>query len=106
MEAILDNLTPEEIELFGNTPVLPPPPGVKSNFVDPPSQGPIAIWTTSILIAVALFFYLNRMYIKARLMKSWTWDDCKLEISNLSRRTKTNKSVTLTLAMVSDPDTE
>ncbi|KAH7372291.1 hypothetical protein BKA66DRAFT_443641 [Pyrenochaeta sp. MPI-SDFR-AT-0127] len=73
-----DPLTPEALQYLANTPVVPPPPGITSNFINPATRAPLQIWVTSILLVISMIFYLNRVYIKARLMRSWTWDDVTL----------------------------
>lgn len=70
-----DNLPPEILKLIQNTGVAPPPNGTTSNFVDPQTRAALQMWTTSVCGFVALVFYLNRVYVKMRLMKNWAWDE-------------------------------
>ncbi|KAF2125969.1 hypothetical protein P153DRAFT_399448 [Dothidotthia symphoricarpi CBS 119687] len=79
----LNDVPPEVLKLLETTPVSPPPDGTTSNFVNPTTRAALQNWTTSVIGAAMLVFYMNRVYIKARLMKSWTWDDVTLFISVL-----------------------
>ncbi|KAF2733846.1 hypothetical protein EJ04DRAFT_257633 [Polyplosphaeria fusca] len=60
------------------TPLMAPPNGEMSNFVDPPSRATLQIAITATLLGIAMFFYLNRMYVKIRLMRRVAWDDAAL----------------------------
>ncbi|KAL4908365.1 hypothetical protein BDW74DRAFT_175053 [Aspergillus multicolor] len=56
-------------------PAAQPPPGVESNFIDPPSLQPAivlleAVFTPLILLAVAI-----RVYVRTRVLKLWGWED-------------------------------
>lgn len=71
----LGNLSDEALKLLGKTPVAVPPTGVQPNLVDPPTRAALQTWTTSVFLAIALVMYANRLYVKAKLMKTWSWDD-------------------------------
>ena len=62
---------------YAIVPALPPPPGVISNFYDPPSRAPelrigmgVCIGTTSVLLVL-------RLYTKLAITHTAGWDDCK-----------------------------
>ena len=57
------------------TPLLPPPPGITSNFVNPPSCADATIWTGSITLALAVLFFLTRLYSSIRFTHSAAYDD-------------------------------
>jgi len=56
--------------------LLPPPPGVTPNFVDPDSQSGLLIVASIICPILAAIFVAARCASKA-LSKSWGWDDCQ-----------------------------
>ena len=61
----------------GNFSAIPPPPGLTSNYVNPPSK---AIWgtvTTSVCLTVATLLVAMRIYTKLKVLKNPGWDDCK-----------------------------
>ena len=59
-------------------PALQPPPGVKSNFIDPPSLVPSAIVVESIFLPLMILAVLTRLFVRARITKELGWDDCKI----------------------------
>ena len=61
--------------MLNSLPGLEPPPGVKSNFVDPENRGPILIIICTILMSFALILYANRIYVKTYIIRRITWDD-------------------------------
>lgn len=71
----LSNLSGEMLALLAKVPVVTPPQGIQSNFVNPPTRTALQTWVTSIFLAIAMIFYVNRVYVKTRLMKTWSWDD-------------------------------
>ncbi|KAM0795178.1 hypothetical protein BDR22DRAFT_894428 [Usnea florida] len=59
----------------GNFSAIPPPPGLTSNYVNPPSK---AVWgtvTTSVCLTVATLLVAMRMYTKFKVLKNIGWDD-------------------------------
>ena len=60
-----------------DTALVPPPPGVTSNFVDPPSNGLPFFVVTSILLVLVVVSVINRVYAKAFIIRKWTMDDCE-----------------------------
>lgn len=101
----LSQFTDEQLQQLARTPVAQPPPGVTPNFDNPPTRAALQIWTTSIFFGVAMILYANRVYVKTRLMKTWSWDDGKFALhSNHPLRPDsrlTFRAVTLFLTVVS-----
>lgn len=62
---------------FKNTPARQPPPGIKSNFIDPPSQVNHIILFDAIFLALMLLAVLVRVFVRVRVTRGWGWDDCK-----------------------------
>lgn len=58
-------------------PALSPPPGVTSNFIDPPSRKLNLIVLESVFVPLMLQAVLVRIYVRGRITKRWEWDDCK-----------------------------
>lgn len=56
-------------------PTLKPPPGVKSNFVDPPSLANAIIAVSVVFLALMLIALTVRIYTKWILLRSLWWDD-------------------------------
>ncbi|KAL4993080.1 hypothetical protein BDV10DRAFT_200018 [Aspergillus recurvatus] len=56
-------------------PAVPPPPGVESNFVDPPSRQASVIIMASIFVPLMFLAVLTRVYVRTRIIKIWGWDD-------------------------------
>ena len=69
--------TPRESQHASNQPLLPPPPGVTSNFTNPPAHGRLEIVVTSLLLGITAVFLLSRIYMKVYIVKNYTWDDRK-----------------------------
>ena len=61
---------------FSTIPALAPPPGVKSNFVNPPSNVELTIAIGFTTLALAAFFLLARLYSNIRFTRSVGYDDC------------------------------
>lgn len=58
------------------TPLLPPPPGVTSNFVNPVSRAPAVLAANAVVTAVMLLFVLARLFAKFAYARSQLgWDD-------------------------------
>jgi hypothetical protein len=64
-------------------PALPPPAGVQSNFIDPPSQATALICLNAIFLALMLIVVTVRMYVKGRVLHNLGWDDCEPFIPNI-----------------------
>lgn len=54
-----------------------PPPGVISNFDNPPTQATILYVGVGICLGVTLTFLLLRIYVKLAVTRAWGWDDGK-----------------------------
>lgn len=66
-----------DAEQLAQTPAATPPSGVQSNFVDPPSGGPVLISISSVLMAIMFMLVGLRFYVKIALRRKVTPDDCK-----------------------------
>ena len=66
----------------GNLAALPAPPGLASNFVDPPSKASGDVVTQAVCLAFATLLVGMRMYTKVRVLKNPGWDDCEQKTSN------------------------
>jgi hypothetical protein len=71
----LNGLSDEQRALMAQMPIASPPPGIQSNFVNPPSRTAMQTWVTTTFLVIAMVFYVNRVYVKTTLMKTWSWDD-------------------------------
>ena len=60
-----------------SVPAASPPPGIKPNFTNPHSDGPILIALGAVFLALALLFVAARIYAKSRVLKKWSQDDCR-----------------------------
>ncbi len=58
-------------------PLAAPPPGVKSNYVDPPTLAPAIIACSAACVGVMLPCVVLRLYVKRRVVGMFWWDDCK-----------------------------
>lgn len=65
-----------------NVGVIPPPPGVTPNFIDPPSLRQVVLNTNIILSIVSAIFVAFRLYTTGCILHSIGVDDCT--IFNLS----------------------
>ena len=75
---IQKELLPDMAENFLATiPALPPPPGVVSNFENPPSEATSIITVTAVFLAFMLAMVMMRIYTKGWIIRSLGWDDCK-----------------------------
>ncbi|KAF2498145.1 hypothetical protein BU16DRAFT_558220 [Lophium mytilinum] len=67
-------------EIFETLPGQPPPPGMSSNFIDPPTRVPIVLGVSITLFVLASVCYLVRMWTKSLIMKKWQWDDLTITL--------------------------
>lgn len=67
------DLSPRE----GNVGVLPPPPGVAPNFINPPSLQHIILVANIILPLISAVFVILRLYTTGFIIRSVGIDDCK-----------------------------
>lgn len=73
--SLLGQLTPQQ---WQNAPASPPPPGVLSNFIDPPSHRPEIIALEGVFLSLMLMAVAVRIFVRLRVIKTWGWDDCKI----------------------------
>lgn len=64
-------------QTYQKIPVLKPPPGVTSNFINPSSSKNAIIIVNVILVTLMLGFVALRIYTKGFLTRSVAWDDCE-----------------------------
>lgn len=58
--------------------LIPPPPGVEPNLIDPPSQTPNNIALHTICLTFVTLFVIIRLYTRIYITKAKLWiDDCK-----------------------------
>ena len=62
---------------LADEPSAPPPPGVSVNFNTPDTRAPMAIAVTSSFMGIMFIFITIRIYVKVRIDKRATWDDCE-----------------------------
>jgi len=75
MTKLMKNPSPELRAALAQIPAMAPPPGVKSNLVNPESIAYRQTIATSILMAIMMLFVFNRIYVKAWLVRKLSWDD-------------------------------
>lgn len=63
-----------------NAPALKPPPGVRPNFVNPPSYESTIVALEGVFLALMLIALSVRVYVRTRITKSIGWDDCKRSV--------------------------
>ena len=61
---------------YATTPIFPPPPGIESNFIDPPSIAPAAFAVGVASLTLSLSFFLARAYSTSRITHTWGMPDC------------------------------
>lgn len=61
-------------------PAVTPPPGVISNFEDPPSKAHIIHIVMSVCLGLVTLLVAVRIYTRACISKPLWWDDCKFSI--------------------------
>lgn len=64
-----------------HTPVVKPPPGVESNFVNPVSHSYQLATVIGVMTALMTLFTAGRVYTRLRITKSFGLDDCKSQCS-------------------------
>ena len=65
------------LQLLEDIPALPPPPGVVSNFVNPPTLGPTLIAINAVFLPLTMIAVTIRIYVKGHIIRAIGWDDCK-----------------------------
>ena len=65
---------------LNTTPLIAPPTGIESNFVDPPSLSTVIIAVVSITIILQVFFLSIRVYNDVCILGKVTWDNCVLHL--------------------------
>ena len=91
-------LTPAQSSAY---PLSAPPSGVQSNFSTTAENNnkPMVV-ITSLVLALMLIFYSNRIYTKACIVRRFSWDDGKICAPKAAGATCLTMTVTITLAFV------
>lgn len=63
---------------WDTTPVMPPPPGVTSNFENPVTLAPICRTAIFVAAPLAIVSLALRLYTRLRVTRSIGIDDCKI----------------------------
>ena len=71
-EALINSQIP-----LSETPLVEPPIGKTTNFVDPPSLAPVVVAINTVLILWALFSVIIRLYVNVRASRPLGMEDCK-----------------------------
>lgn len=58
-------------------PALGPPPGVKSNLIDPPHRRELSLGILIPCLVITVVVTLMRFYVKAFVDKKWHVEDCR-----------------------------
>jgi len=66
------------MDFIQNIPVLNPPPGTTSNFVNPKTVAPGLIAINAVFVPLMLISVAIRVYVKGFIVRAIGWDDCKL----------------------------
>ncbi|KAF2687354.1 hypothetical protein K458DRAFT_429292 [Lentithecium fluviatile CBS 122367] len=81
MSPDLSTMTPEQL---ANMPGMPPPSGVKSNFVNPETQAPQCIAIVSIFLGIMIITLAMRLYTRIYVVKRTGWDDWTALLAGVS----------------------
>ena len=71
--------TSESANDTADIPGMAPPPGVMPNYVDPYNRGYLITSVGSLLLGLMMVFVFVRVYVKVRIQKRFSWDDCALQ---------------------------
>jgi hypothetical protein len=100
MASVSEDITqapPEVLATLAFIPAIPPPDGITSNFMDPYTEAPTQIIVTSVVLGLALPFFLNRVYVKLCLMKKLSWDDATLAFALVSLTQLSNEAILISV---------
>ncbi|KAL4907031.1 hypothetical protein BDW74DRAFT_176631 [Aspergillus multicolor] len=56
-------------------PAAPPPPGMKPNYIDPPSHQPMIVILEAVFTPLMLLSVIVRVFVRTRLINLWGWED-------------------------------
>ena len=65
------------LALLEGIPALSPPPGVISNFINPPTVAPSLIAINGVFLPLTIIAVTIRIYVKGRIIRALGWDDCE-----------------------------
>ncbi|KAF2677288.1 hypothetical protein K458DRAFT_492010 [Lentithecium fluviatile CBS 122367] len=60
---------------FTKTPLVPPPQGTTSNFIDPVSRTPMAMAVSAVMLALSFSSIVGRFYARKFVLNTVGWDD-------------------------------
>lgn len=64
-------------------PIVSPPPGVTSDFTNPPSRSHVAVAVCTTSLVVTFLVCAMRVYTRLRVTRSFGYDDFKLSSSTM-----------------------
>lgn len=80
-------------------PLASPPPGIVSNFSNPPTMGTPFILCGGVLLPIVFIFFVVRIYTRVRIMRRPAWDDGELAVVTCTSDVD-KTAVTCSIAMV------
>ena len=66
---------------YSGIPIVDPPAGVSSNFIDPASNASVYLATSAVFLGLMLVFVAMRMWVKLVVLQAPSLDDGKLFLS-------------------------
>ena len=79
--------------ILSTLPALRPPAGVESNFANPQDRGYIQNSVMTVLFALMVCLFANRVYIKLFVVRKVGWDDCKCAFKYIETRLTNRSSI-------------
>ncbi len=73
----LSSLLEQTPEQLSSIPLQPPPDGMQPNFGDAETNSTPMYVVCSLFLAIMLCFFVNRIYTKSCIVRSYSWDDGK-----------------------------
>lgn len=76
------SLIDSQVPLY-ERPIQKPPPGIQSNFINPPTLEPVMVTISIVMTTWMLLFAIIRLYANFRSPRGLAIDDCKMYIPRL-----------------------
>ena len=73
-------------DFFRDFPAMPPPPGVESNFDNPPSLALDIIVVNAVFLSLMAIAVGIRLYVRVLIANAPGWDDCELVAKQLDMK--------------------
>lgn len=70
--------TSQQTKALLEGPAAAPPPGVKSNFVNPESLSRYSVLISVMIVGISTLAILVRMYTKIWIIQKVEWEDCTI----------------------------